>query len=125
MLTRKYEFMVVTDGGLTMEENKAVLTRHKEVVAKAGGKVVTEAEWGRRRLPYNIAKKTHGIFHIWYLEADGSVIEAVEKQMGYDEQVLKFFVVQVDDIEAAKKEFEALKADPAKNAKQVTDVLGA
>ncbi|MDT8448303.1 MAG: 30S ribosomal protein S6 [bacterium] len=125
MIKSYYEFVVISDGSLTNEENKTVLDRHKEVITKAGGKVVAEAVWGRRRLGYHIQKKTHGIYHILYLQADGAVIEAAEKQMGYDEQVLKYFVVQVDSVEEAKKEFESLKADPAKNAKLVTDVLGA
>ena len=125
MVTREYEMLVISDGGLTAEENEAVLARHEEIVTKAGGKVVARAEWGRRRLPYEINKKTHGIYQYVYLTADGSVIETAEKQMGYDEQVLKYFLVQVDSIDEAKKAFEALKADPAKNAKLVTDVLGA
>jgi len=60
-----------------------------------------------------------------YLEGPGSMVEETKRQMGYDEQVLKYFLTVVEDFTKTKKEFEALLADPAKNAKLVTDVLGA
>jgi len=125
MSMKQYELLVVSDGGLTEEENKQVLDRHKEVIVKAGGKVLDEASWGRRRIAYPINKKGHGIYQFLYLEANGEVLDAALLQMGYDELVLKSFVTTVDDYQESKKAFEALLADPQKNAKLTTDILGA
>ncbi|OGG99174.1 MAG: 30S ribosomal protein S6 [Candidatus Lambdaproteobacteria bacterium RIFOXYD1_FULL_56_27] len=125
MSKTQYELLLISDGGLTAEENQKLLEKHKEVIKKAGGKILAEAPWGRRKLAYEIQKKRHGIFQLLYLEGPGSMVEETKRQMGYDEQVLKYFLTVVEDFTKTKKEFEALLADPAKNAKLVTDVLGA
>ena len=125
MLSKQYEFLLISDGALTQEENKVVLDRHQEVITKAGGKILAVVDWGRRKTAYTLGKKNQGIYQFLYIEGNGSVIEEAEKQMGYDESVLKYFVTAVKDYQVEKKEFEALLADPQKNAKLITDVIGA
>ncbi|OGG94878.1 MAG: 30S ribosomal protein S6 [Candidatus Lambdaproteobacteria bacterium RIFOXYD2_FULL_50_16] len=125
MVTREYELMVVADGRMTAEENEVVLKRHREVIKKNGGKILSEVDWGRRKLSYSINKRSHGIYSILYLEANGAVLTETQKQLGYDEQILKFFVVQVDSAKKAKADFEALKAEPTKHSKLMTDIVGA
>jgi len=125
MSMKQYELLLVSDGGLTEEENKQVVSRHKEVISKAGGKVLDEAAWGRRKIAYPINKKSHGIYQFLYLEANGPILEEALRQMGYDELVLKSFVTIIKDYQEEKKEFEALLADPQKNATLTTDILGA
>ena len=50
----------------------------------------------------------HGIYYLLWAEGDGDTIEEMERQFGYDDKVIKFFVVIVDDLEKAYNGFEAL-----------------
>ncbi len=120
-----YEIVVIVDASLTDEESQAVLGKHKEIVSNAGGDIKFESTWGRRRLGYEINKMRHGIYYLLWAEGDGDTIEEMERQFGYDDKVIKYFVVIVEDLNKAYNDFETLKAEPQKNANLVSEKLGA
>ena len=124
MLTRNYEFLLMSDAALTDEENQKVIDKFKELITKNNGKVLDEAAWGRRRLPYVVQKKTSAIYHILYLEATGEIIEELETNLGYDDNVLKYFIVGINDVAKAKADFLALKENPLKTASLITESIG-
>lgn len=125
MELRNYEIIMITDGSLTDEENGTAVTKFEEIIKKQGGKIAAKTDWGRRRLAYEINDKKYGMYNFLYVQGNGPVIEEMELQMGYDEQVLKFFVTSVKDLKKAQDDFAALKEDPFKNAKLIKDVIGA
>lgn len=116
---------MVADAKLTDEEAKAVFEKFKGLIDNGGGSVKSESDWGRRRLAYEIDKKQHGIFHIYYAEGNGEMINELERQFGYDDNIIKYFVIAVDDLEKSKADFETLKEDPFKNANLVKETMGA
>lgn len=120
-----FEMIVVADAKLTDEESQAVFAKFKGIIENGGGTVKLESGWGRRRLAYEIDKKKHGIYQLLYVEGNGELIDELERQFGYDDNIIKFFVVAVEDLEKAYKDFEALKTDPSKNANLVKEAMGA
>jgi len=100
-----YEIVMVVDANLTDEESQAVLSKHKEIISNAGGEIKFESPWGRRRLGYEINKMKHGIYYLLWADGDGDTIEEMERQFGYDDNVIKFFVVIVDDLGKAHSSF--------------------
>jgi small subunit ribosomal protein S6 len=120
-----YEIIVVADAKLTDEESQAVFAKFKGLVENGGGSVKFESDWGRRRLAYEIEKRKHGIYHLMYVEGNGEMIDELERQFGYDDNIIKFFVIAVEDLEKARTEFESLKTDPFKNANLVKESMGA
>jgi small subunit ribosomal protein S6 len=120
-----FEIIMITDAKLTDEESQAVFDKFKKIVESGGGQVKFESGWGRRKLAYEIDKKRHGIFHLLYIEGNGELIDELERQFGYDDNIIKFFVVAVEDPEKAYNDFEALKEDPYKNANLVKEAMGA
>lgn len=121
---RNYEAILVINAGLTDEEAAEVIKKFNEIIKKQGGEVKLESPWGRRRLPYIVEKKTHGIFHMFFFEGNGEVIEEMNLQTGYDDNMIKMFVTKVGDLQKAYDDFEALKVDPLKNAKLITESVG-
>jgi small subunit ribosomal protein S6 len=121
----QYEVTMVINAGLTDDESRTVLERHKEIIQKAGGVIKFESHWGRRRLAYEVKKQRFGIYCLLFMENDGDGIEEMERQFGYDDKVLKFFVVIVDDVEAAYKRFELLKQNPKRTANLISEKIGA
>lgn len=116
---------MIVDANLTDEESQGVLDRHKSVITGAGGEIRFESSWGRRKLAYEINKMRHGIYYLLWVEGDGDSIEEMQRQFGYDDNILKSFVVIAEDLEKAYNHFEILKAEPKKNANLVSEKLGA
>ncbi|MBU2513041.1 30S ribosomal protein S6 [bacterium] len=120
-----FEVVMIADAKLTDEESRGVFEKFKGIVKNQGGEVKFESGWGRRKLAYEIDKKRHGIYHLLYIEGNGELVDELERQFGYDDNIIKFFVIAVDDLEKAHTGFEALKSDPGKNAGLVKEAMGA
>ncbi len=125
MSLRNYEVILVADANLTDDESSAIFEKFKKIITDAGGDVKFENHWGRRRLAYAIQKVQHGIYHLFFVEANGEIIEEMERQASYDDKLIKYFVMAVDKLEVAHENFEALKNDPQKNSTLVSEALGA
>jgi small subunit ribosomal protein S6 len=120
-----FEMVLVADAKLTDEEAQAVFEKFRELIKEGGGEVKLESSWGRRKLAYEIDKKQYGIYHLLYIEGNGELIDNLRRQFGYDDNIIKYFILAVDDLEKAHSEFEALKADPFKSANLVKESMGA
>ncbi len=120
-----FEVIIVADAKLTEEESQAVFEKFKGIIKDIGGEVKFESSWGRRKLAYEIEKKQYGIYHLLFIEGNGEMIDHLGRQFGYDDNIIKFFIISVDDLEKAQGEFEALKTDPFKNANLVKEAMGA
>lgn len=120
-----FEIILVADAKLTDEESQPVFDKFRNLIKDGGGEVKFESSWGRRRLAYEIDKKTHGIYQLLFIEGNGELVDNLRRQFGYDDNILKYFIVAVDDLEKAQADFEALKADPSKNATLVKESMGA
>ncbi len=124
MNQNQYELILVGDGSLSMEDNSKLVTKFTGIVEKAGGKVIAKSDWGRRKLPYEINKKGFGIFNLMFLQGNGTMVDDLQRQAGYDDSVLKCFTLLVKDAKKSAADFEALKKDPKKNAKLITEGIG-
>ena len=67
---RHYELMVILDPDLEERTVAPSLDKFLNVVRKGGGTVENVDIWGRRRLAYEIAKKTEGIYAVVDVNAD-------------------------------------------------------
>ena len=59
---RHYEMMIILDGELDERTVQPSLEKFLTVVTKDGGTVDNVDTWGRRRMAYDIKKKSEGIY---------------------------------------------------------------
>jgi small subunit ribosomal protein S6 len=107
-MMRDYEAVFITSADLNSEEQAELLDRVRGFVARFEGQICREYLWGRRKLAYPIKKKDYGIYHLWYLSGDGAMLEELERQFGYSEQVIRAQIIKVEDWESAAAKFESL-----------------
>jgi small subunit ribosomal protein S6 len=104
-----YESIVILDPNLTEEQQTQLLDKFKGIVEGQGGKVVQQARWGRRRLAYEVKKRDYGIYHLFYLDHAPKALKALEHQFRFEENVLKWISVKVEDVESEHAAFEKLR----------------
>lgn len=118
---RGYESILIIDASLPEEEINNITAKFRAIVEDSTSELVYESTWGRRRLAYEINKKQYGVYQMFYIKGDETVLHELERQAGYDEKVLKFFAVRADDLEVQHQKFETLKANPQVNVDLLTE----
>ena len=84
-----------------------ILARFGTVVEKAGGEVVHNAMWARRRLEYPIRKMRDGIYVIMLYRAPQEVPAELERLFNISDEVMRFITIAHDFKEAQEKNFIA------------------
>ena len=102
---RRYELMLVLRPDLPDDRSQAVLERTTRALAAAGGQIVKQAPWGRRRLAYPIERYREGSYHIILFEAPASAVAEVERGLLITEEVLRHLVTRVErPVRAGRRE---------------------
>ncbi len=111
MYLRKYEVFFIVDPDLGDSELKSLETKLKDVISREGGKCLSYAPWGKRKLAYPVKKRTRG--HYFIMEVAGSPMlpHELERNMKIDERVLKFITIKLEDRYEPEKEM-AVESKP-------------
>ncbi len=86
---RRYEMMVILDPSLEEQTVQPSLDQFLAVVKTDGGSVDKVDVWGRRRLAYEIDKKTDGIYAVIDMVAEPGTVRELDRQLGLNEAVLR------------------------------------
>lgn len=86
---REYELMVILDPELEERTVAPSLDRFLNVVRQGGGTVDNVDIWGRRRLAYDIKKRSEGIYAVVNMTATPDVAKELDRQLGLNESVLR------------------------------------
>jgi len=91
---RRYEMMIILDPGLEENTIQPSLDQFLTVVRDGGGSVDKVDVWGRRRLAYEIDKKSEGIYAVIDMNAEPDTVRELDRQLGLNEAVLRTKVLR-------------------------------
>ena len=106
---RRYELMVILDPDLEERTIAPSLDTFLNVVRNGGGTVERTDVWGRRRLSFEIDKKSEGIYAVIDLTAEPATMKELDRQLNLNESILRTKVM--------RPELRASKPAPAKAPK--------
>jgi small subunit ribosomal protein S6 len=93
---RPYEVMVIFDPDTDERQVQPTLEQHLNVITKAGGTVNSQDVWGRRRLAYEIRKKSEGIYVVLTLSAEPADVKELDRQFTLNESIMRTKVIRTD-----------------------------
>jgi small subunit ribosomal protein S6 len=91
---RHYEMMIILDPGLEEGTIQPSLDQFLTVVKDGGGSVDKVDVWGRRRLAYDIDKKSEGIYAVIDMLAEPDTVRELDRQLSLNEAVLRTKVLR-------------------------------
>jgi small subunit ribosomal protein S6 len=86
---RHYELMVILDPELEERTVAPSLDKFLNVIRKGGGSVEKVDIWGRRRLAYEIKKKSEGIYALVDMTTEPADAKELDRQLNLNESVLR------------------------------------
>ncbi len=93
---RKYEVVVIVDPDVDDRQVNGLLEKPLAGLTKAGGTVDSIDVWGRRRLAYDINKKSEGIYAVLNVTAEPAVVKEMDRQFTLNEQIMRTKVIRPD-----------------------------
>ena len=84
-----YEILLMLDPELPEERQGEIVKRVRDLVEKGGGTWESQDPWGRRRLAYEIDKKTDGVYHLLSFTAEGETLDEISRVLKIDDSVLR------------------------------------
>jgi small subunit ribosomal protein S6 len=109
----QYEIAVLYHPDLEVDLSKAE-ERVKKIIADNGGKVISDDNWGKRKLAYAIKGNEHAVYVFYTVELPGTAVQKVENTLNIVGEVIRFLITRPDLKAIAKA--EALKAEKAEQA---------
>lgn len=94
---RKYEVMVLVDSDVDERQVPALIEKHLEVITKGGGTVDNVDHWGRRRLAYDINKKSEASYVVVQISAVPALVAELDRLMTIDEKIVRTKVLRIQD----------------------------
>jgi len=91
---RQYEVMVILDPDLDERTVAPSLDTYLNVVRQSGGSVENVDIWGKRRLAYEINKKSEGIYAVVDLTAEPDAVKELDRQLTLNESVVRTKVIR-------------------------------
>jgi small subunit ribosomal protein S6 len=91
---RRYEMMIILDPALEENTIQPSLEQFLTVVRDGGGSVDKVDIWGRRRLAYDIDKKSEGIYAVIDMLAEPDTVRELDRQLSLNEAVLRTKVLR-------------------------------
>ncbi|MFV0420520.1 MAG: 30S ribosomal protein S6 [Dysgonomonas sp.] len=91
-----YETVFILTPVLSDVQMKEAVEKFKTILTNEGAKIVSEENWGLRKLAYPIQKKSTGFYAMLEFEADPSVIAKLEINFRRDERVIRFLTFRQD-----------------------------
>ena len=93
---RPYEVMVILDPDTDERSVQPTLEQYLTVITKGGGTVDNLDIWGRRRLAYEIQKKSEGIYAVITMQANPVDVKELDRQFSINESIMRTKVIRTD-----------------------------
>ncbi len=95
-----YEHIYLARQDVTAQQVETLTETLKSLVAAQGGSVVKVEAWGLKSLAYRIKKNRKAFFTLMNIDAPAAAITELERQLGHNEDVIRFITIRVDAHEA-------------------------
>ncbi len=95
--THQYELMVIFDPELDERTVAPSLDRFLKVITNDGGTIDHVDIWGRRRLAYEIQKKSEGIYAVVDFTATSEATQELDRQLKLNESIMRTKVLRAEE----------------------------
>ena len=92
----QYETVFILTPVLSDALMKEAVEKFKGILAEEGAEIISEENWGLKKLAYPIEKKSTGFYQLIEFKAEPAVIQKLEINYRRDERVLRYLTTKLD-----------------------------
>ncbi len=112
---KEYELTVLIHPDLETDL-ETPLAKVRDIVKTAGGEILKEDNWGKKKLAYRIKKEDFAVYVYFDVKLPADAPLKISNILNITDEVLRYLLVTVD--EKGRKALEEAKANPASTSEQ-------
>ncbi len=93
---KEYELTVLIHPDLEVDI-EAPLAKVREIVTSAGGKIISEDNWGKKKLAYRINKEDFAVYVYMDVSLPSKAPLKISNTLNITDEVLRYLLVTVDE----------------------------
>ena len=90
----KYEMLYLLNNDVTEEAKATLIEKYENIVKSMNGTVVSTDKWGTKKLSYPIKFKNEAYYVLTTFEADGAVVNEINRIAGIDADVYRMMITK-------------------------------
>lgn len=94
-----YEHVFLTRQDVSSQRVDELVEQFKGVIETGGGSLGKTEYWGLKSLAFRINKNRKAHYTLMNIDAPHQAVTEMERQMGINEDVLRFLTIRVDELE--------------------------
>jgi small subunit ribosomal protein S6 len=94
-----YEHVFLARQDVSGQRVDELVEQFKGVIETGGGSVGKVEYWGLKNLPFRIKKNRKAHYSLMNLDAPHEAVAEMERQMGLNEDIIRFMTIRVDELE--------------------------
>jgi small subunit ribosomal protein S6 len=94
---REYELMAIIDPEVDDRAVETTLNKFLDVVRNGNGTIENIDIWGRRRLAYEIQKKSEGIYAVVNFTSDPEVAKELDRVLSLNESIMRTKIIRPEE----------------------------
>ena len=91
-----YETVFIMNPVLSEDQVKETVKRYISYLKDKKAEIVSEENWGLKKLKYAIQKKKSGFYYLIEYKANGAILSEMDVEFKRDETVLRWLTVKLD-----------------------------
>lgn len=115
---KEYELTVLIHPDLEADI-EVPLTKVRDIITKAGGEVIKEDNWGKKKLAYKINKEDFAVYVAMDVKLPATAPLKISNTLNITEEVMRYLLVTVDEKGRAALAEEAKKANESAESTDV------
>ncbi|WP_102957902.1 30S ribosomal protein S6 [Mangrovicella endophytica] len=97
-----YEHVFLARQDISGQQVDQLVEQFRGVIEANGGKVGKVENWGLKTLSYRIKKNRKAYYTLMNIDAPSAAVEEMERQMRFNEDILRTLTIRVDEHEDAQ-----------------------
>jgi small subunit ribosomal protein S6 len=101
---KKYETIFILDPDLEEERALSAIEKAKGIITQANGEILKVEDWGKRKLAYEVKKKSKGHYILIHFLGSPALLSELERNFRVMDAVIKFQSVRLDERQVSTSE---------------------
>jgi small subunit ribosomal protein S6 len=114
---KEYELTVLIHPDLEADL-ETPLTKVRDIIKNAGGKIIREDNWGKKKLAYPIKREDFAVYVYMDLELPSEAPLKISNTFNITDEVLRYLLLTVDEKARRALEEEAKRVKPSEDSKE-------